>query len=116
MSKSLTVALAALALTAWGDARLVTRVSAQIDNVVVDPKTYQDMRWRSLGPHRGGRSTAVAGSRTQPNVFYLGASGGGVRKSDNSRIARSPRPARPLPPRPHPATHVLHPTPQPLLA
>src|SRR5205809_7865845 len=52
-------------------------------NVVVNPNTYQDLRWRSIGPHRGGRSTAAAGVRTQPNVFYMGASGGGVWKTEN---------------------------------
>src|SRR2546427_8761110 len=59
-------------------------VTAQSDpNVIVDLKAYQDMRWRTAGPHRGGRSTAVAGVRTQPNVFYMGASGGGVWKTEN---------------------------------
>jgi photosystem II stability/assembly factor-like uncharacterized protein len=91
VTKSLSLAAVAAALIALGDARATLRVIAQSDpNAVVDPKTYQDMRWRSLGPHRGGRSTAVAGSRTQPNVFYLGASGGGVWKSDNYGITWSP--------------------------
>src|SRR5437899_3803604 len=59
-------------------------------NTIVDPKTYQDMRWRQVGPHRGGRSTAVAGVRTQPNVFYMGASGGGVWKTENFGITWFP--------------------------
>ncbi len=57
---------------------------AQADsNVVVDPVRFQDLRWRNVGPHRGGRVTAVSGVRTQPNVFYMGATGGGVWKSDD---------------------------------
>jgi photosystem II stability/assembly factor-like uncharacterized protein len=48
------------------------------------------MRWRSVGPHRGGRSTAVAGVRTQPNVFYMGATGGGVWKTENFGITWFP--------------------------
>jgi len=69
----------------------MTRAVAQSDpNVVVDPKTYQDMRWRSVGPHRGGRSTAVAGVRSQPSVFYLGASGGGVWRTENYGITWTP--------------------------
>jgi photosystem II stability/assembly factor-like uncharacterized protein len=51
---------------------------------------YQDMRWRSIGPARGGRSTAVAGVRTQPKVFYMGATGGGVWKTENSGITWLP--------------------------
>jgi len=48
------------------------------------------MRWRSIGPARGGRSTAVAGVRTQPNVFYMGATGGGVWKTENYGITWLP--------------------------
>jgi hypothetical protein len=50
---------------------------------LINANTYQDLRWRSIGPHRGGRSTAAAGVRTQPNVFYMGATGGGVWKTEN---------------------------------
>ena len=50
----------------------------------------QDLRWRSVGPHRGGRSTAAAGVRTQPNVFYMGATGGGVWKTENYGITWTP--------------------------
>jgi photosystem II stability/assembly factor-like uncharacterized protein len=55
-------------------------------NVLVDPQAFQDLRWRSIGPSRGGRVTAVSGVRTQPNVFYAGAVGGGVWKSDDYGI------------------------------
>src|SRR5262249_32344607 len=67
------------------------RVSAQGNaNTVVDLRTYQDMRWRSIGPHRGGRSTAAAGVRTQPNVFYMGATGGGGWQTENYGITWVP--------------------------
>jgi hypothetical protein len=42
---------------------------------------YQEMRWRMIGPFRGGRTRAVAGVPMQPNVFYIGAVDGGVWKS-----------------------------------
>jgi photosystem II stability/assembly factor-like uncharacterized protein len=42
------------------------------------------MRWRSIGPAAaGGRVAAVAGSATDPKLYYLGAAGGGVWKSSN---------------------------------
>jgi len=44
---------------------------------------YQEMRWRMIGPFRGGRTRAVAGVPNQPNVFYMGAVDGGVWKSDD---------------------------------
>ena len=50
----------------------LARLQAQASpNVIINPNTYQDLRWRSIGPHRGGRSTAAVGVRTQPNVFYM---------------------------------------------
>ncbi len=39
------------------------------------------LHWRHIGPHRGGRVTAVAGHRARPGTFYMGATGGGVWKS-----------------------------------
>src|SRR5919197_630029 len=67
------------------------QVSAQsTSNTIVDLASYQDLRWRSVGPHRGGRSTAVAGVRSQPNVFYMGATGGGVFKTENYGITWTP--------------------------
>jgi photosystem II stability/assembly factor-like uncharacterized protein len=56
----------------------------------VDPSLWQDLRWRSVGPQRGGRVTAVAGVPTQPDVFYLGASGGGIWKTVNAGITWAP--------------------------
>lgn len=44
---------------------------------------YQNMQWRLIGPFRGGRTRAVAGVPSQPNVFYMGAVNGGVWKSDD---------------------------------
>jgi len=43
-------------------------------------KNYE---YRNVGPLRGGRVTAVAGVASQPSVFYMGATGGGVWKTDN---------------------------------
>jgi photosystem II stability/assembly factor-like uncharacterized protein len=46
-----------------------------------NPNLYQEMRWRMIGPHRGGRTVAIAGVPSQPNVFYMAAVNGGVWKS-----------------------------------
>src|SRR5262249_19245492 len=42
-----------------------------------DP-TFAGMRYRLIGPFRGGRSAAVAGVPGKPLLFYQGATGGGV--------------------------------------
>src|SRR4051812_15200793 len=41
------------------------------------------MRWRMIGPHRGGRTKAGTGVPSQPNVFYVGFVNGGVWKTDD---------------------------------
>jgi len=43
--------------------------------------TFDIFEYRNVGPARGGRVTAVAGTRAEPGTFYLGATGGGVWKS-----------------------------------
>jgi photosystem II stability/assembly factor-like uncharacterized protein len=89
--RKLLLTVTALTLIVLGDARFDTRAIAQSNaNVIVNPTTYQDLRWRSVGPTRGGRSTAAAGVRTQPNVFYMGATGGGVWKTENYGISWVP--------------------------
>src|SRR5438034_3477557 len=45
------------------------------------PEPVKELRWRTIGPSRGGRTRAVAGVPSQPNVFYVGAVNGGVWKS-----------------------------------
>ncbi len=42
------------------------------------------LEWRDVGPMRGGRAYAVAGSPQQPDTFYMGSVGGGVWKTDNA--------------------------------
>ncbi len=44
---------------------------------------YQGMRWRLVGPFRGGRTRAACGVPSEPNVFYIGAVDGGVWKSND---------------------------------
>ena len=44
----------------------------------INTKLLDTMKWRCIGPPRGGRVIAVAGHPTKKMVFYFGASGGGV--------------------------------------
>ncbi len=45
---------------------------------------YQSMEWRCIGPFRGGRSDAVAGVPSRHLLYYFGAVGGGVWKTENA--------------------------------
>jgi len=49
-----------------------------------DQKVFEGLRWRSIGPFRGGRAVAVTGVRGQPDVYYFGAVGGGVWKTNDA--------------------------------
>jgi photosystem II stability/assembly factor-like uncharacterized protein len=49
-----------------------------------EQKLFQELRWRFIGPHRGGRSLAVTGVRGQPEVFYFGSVGGGVWRTNDA--------------------------------
>ncbi|MDX1939659.1 MAG: hypothetical protein SFU99_03860 [Saprospiraceae bacterium] len=42
---------------------------------------FQELKFRNVGPSRGGRVTAVAGIPSQQGTFYMGATGGGVWKT-----------------------------------
>jgi photosystem II stability/assembly factor-like uncharacterized protein len=53
---------------------MTTKAQAQPDN-------YSMLRWRMIGPHRGGRTVGATGSTQQPNVFYIGVNNGGIWKT-----------------------------------
>ena len=58
---------------------------ANTAQATVDPKTdvYKGLEWRSIGPFRGGRASTVTGVPGNDKTFYMGATGGGVWKTDN---------------------------------
>src|SRR5262245_8575768 len=55
-----------------------------------DAGPFGALRWRSLGPARGGRSIAVAGSAARPNEYYMGATGGGLWKTTDGGATWKP--------------------------
>jgi len=77
----LSVALIAVAIFSYS---LATRAQQFPES------TYQEMRWRMIGPFRGGRTRALCGVPGQPNVFYIGAVNGGVWKSTDYGRTWSP--------------------------
>ncbi len=54
---------------------------------VIDPELLKAKEWRFVGPFRGGRVTTVAGVESNPQVYYMGATGGGVWKTENAGIS-----------------------------
>ena len=82
-----------LAVPASAQQRSRSTAAAQQGAASTDPRAALDafdstrfgaMRWRSIGPYRGGRATAVAGVASQPLTYYMGATGGGVWKTEDA--------------------------------
>jgi photosystem II stability/assembly factor-like uncharacterized protein len=70
LSKKIIIPFAAFILTA------ITILNAQFD-----PSLFNGIKWRMIGPHRGGRTVGAVGVPQQPNVFYIGVNNGGVWKT-----------------------------------
>ena len=76
------VACGALLLAAWPVLNAVVRAQSQ-PPATFDQRVLSGLTWRSIGPLRGGRSIAVAGSAARPLEYYFGATGGGLWKTDD---------------------------------
>ncbi len=48
------------------------------------PTQYQHLQWRNIGPYRGGRSVAVAGLPDNPQIYFMGTTGGGLWKTTDA--------------------------------
>ena len=48
-----------------------------------EQRLFSELRWRCIGPFRGGRTVAITGVPHQPNIFYMAPVNGGVWKSDD---------------------------------
>jgi photosystem II stability/assembly factor-like uncharacterized protein len=64
---------AALALSILAAARAET-----------NPALWSGLKYRMIGPERGGRVTTVTGVPSEPNVYYMGSTGGGVWKTTDA--------------------------------
>ena len=58
----------------------------EISNPDYDHSHFQELKYRNIGPFRGGRSVAVAGHADHPHTYYTGFTGGGVYKTTDGGI------------------------------
>ena len=56
----------------------------------VPAATFGSLRWRNVGPNRGGRSIAVTGTVARPLEYFFGATGGGVWKTTDGGTTWNP--------------------------
>ncbi|MGH7689497.1 MAG: WD40/YVTN/BNR-like repeat-containing protein, partial [Gemmatimonadaceae bacterium] len=63
---------------------LALPLAAGAQQTTFDSTLWSGMHYRSIGPFRGGRVTAVTGVASQPRTFYFGSTGGGVWKTTDA--------------------------------
>src|SRR5436305_71533 len=73
-------------LAGLGQVSLHTQILAQ----TLDDKALKGMKWRQIGPFRGGRALAVTGVAGDPETYYFGAVAGGVWKTQNGGLTWTP--------------------------
>ena len=59
-------------------------------NTTVDPALFKGLRYRLIGPSRGGRVTTVTGVPSQPKTFYMGVASGGLFRTTDSGATWTP--------------------------
>jgi photosystem II stability/assembly factor-like uncharacterized protein len=64
--------------------------STENDSGKPEDKLFKGMKYRLVGPFRGGRSLTAAGIPGDPTTYYFGATGGGVWKSTDGAMTWSP--------------------------
>ncbi len=62
---------------------LTATLLAPVSSLAWDESKLDSLKWREVGPFRGGRSAAVAGIPQDRETYYFGATGGGVWKTEN---------------------------------
>ena len=89
-----TLAASALVLTAIAPSSIDSTRSRSAGEtttaVALDTAITRALRWRSIGPDRGGRSIAATGVRGRPREAYFGATGGGLWKTTDGGASWSP--------------------------
>ena len=80
----------AVASLAGAQSKPASSAKAAPSRRAYDKALLQGLQWRSIGPYRGGRVTAVTGVPGQPRVYYFGATGGGVWKTTDAGINWQP--------------------------
>lgn len=61
--------------------------SALTEQPIFDAKKFSALKWRNIGPYRGGRSNAVCGVIGDPMTYYMGTTGGGVWKTNDAGMS-----------------------------
>jgi photosystem II stability/assembly factor-like uncharacterized protein len=72
-----------LMVAAFGGSTAPSPTAVPSEKLAVSERLYAGMKWRLVGPFRGGRALAVEGVIGEPDVYYFGAVAGGIWKTTN---------------------------------
>ncbi len=59
---------------------------SSVPTITITDSLFHSLKWRNIGPYRGGRSVASSGVIGQPYTYYMGSTGGGVFKTNDAGI------------------------------
>ncbi|MEQ9023097.1 MAG: hypothetical protein RLN82_10125 [Pseudomonadales bacterium] len=83
MKKLLTLTILVLSVLALEAQKKKTKST---DSNKIDASLYEGLKWRNIGPTRGGRSVASCGVVNDPMTYYMGTTGGGIWKTTDGGI------------------------------
>ncbi len=63
------------------------KASIQTPTNTFNPDLYKGLKWRNIGPFRGGRSVTATGVKQNPMTYYFGSTGGGIWKTEDAGIS-----------------------------
>jgi photosystem II stability/assembly factor-like uncharacterized protein len=89
-ARTLALALIVSGCASAQPARAQQTATAPAGTASSDPDPFAALEWRNVGPNRGGRSIAVAGSDSRPLEYYFGATGGGLWKTTDGGTTWNP--------------------------
>ncbi|WP_430965434.1 VPS10 domain-containing protein [Spongiimicrobium sp. 2-473A-2-J] len=84
--KTVSLFLLALLLYPLGTPAQKRKKKEQPPKVVLQDSLFHGLKWRNIGPFRGGRSVASTGVVGQPMTYYMGSTGGGIWKTVDDGI------------------------------
>ncbi len=87
MIKLYSIALSLFCLSSLFSQKTVNKPTTTTPSVSTDLNTYfAPMRWRNIGPFRGGRAVTISGVINNPLVYYAGMTGGGLWKTEDAGL------------------------------
>jgi hypothetical protein len=78
------VAAACVAITLDSQAQRKKKTEPPVQGYTYPEAAFEGLKYRSIGPYRGGRVTAVEGIASKPYTFFMGSTGGGVWKTSDA--------------------------------